>query len=161
MDALDCPVVLLGRGGSGTRVLSQIAQQMGIFLGNDINVSGDSVEWVGPIYDLAVATCTGDKPDPDWHVPKSDAKMGGLNVTKILGADDKESKSEDDADEASLALAKRLNADWNNIKENKKRCVNWHACTLSPKEVKNWRRKVLDNQSSKRSAEGKRKRTQK
>ena len=66
MDALDCPVVLLGRGGSGTRVLSQIAQQMGIFLGNDINVSGDSVEWVRPIYDLSVATCTGGTPDPDW-----------------------------------------------------------------------------------------------
>lgn len=54
---LDNPVILLGRGGSGTRVLSQIARDAGVFLGNDINISGDSVEWVQPIYDLAIESC--------------------------------------------------------------------------------------------------------
>ena len=83
--------------------------------------------------------------NPDWHVPEPDKKTGGLNKTKILGAEDEESKSEDDAHEASLVLAKRLNVDWDNVKESKKRCVNWHAHTLLPKEVKNWQRKVLEN----------------
>ena len=83
------------------------------------------------------------------------------NKTKILGAEDEESKSKDNADEALLVLAKRLNADWNNVEEDKKRCINWCACTLSSEEVKKWRKKVHDNQSSKRSTEGKRKRTQK
>ena len=53
--------------------------------------------------------------------------MGGLNKTKILGAEDEESKSKDNTDEASLVLAKRLNVDWNNVKEGKKRCVNSHT----------------------------------
>jgi hypothetical protein len=56
---LDRPVVLLGRGGSGTRLLSQLAQDTGIFLGNEINASGDSVEWVQPIYQRAIARCGG------------------------------------------------------------------------------------------------------
>lgn len=60
------PLILLGRGGSGTRLLSQIVLQRGIFLGNDINISGDSVEWVPEMYQLGFESCTTEiKPGSD------------------------------------------------------------------------------------------------
>src|ERR1700741_5203529 len=52
--ALDTAVVFTGRGGSGTRLLSQLAAQTGIFIGNGLNKSGDSVEWVDLIYRMVV-----------------------------------------------------------------------------------------------------------
>jgi hypothetical protein len=58
--ALSQPVILLGRGGSGTRLLAQLALSVGVFLGNELNRSHDSVEWVETLYDLAVETVTGD-----------------------------------------------------------------------------------------------------
>ncbi len=54
-DALDAAVVFTGRGGSGTRLLSQLADEIGIFIGNRVNRSGDSIEWVELIYRLAVS----------------------------------------------------------------------------------------------------------
>ena len=42
-----------GRGGSGTRLLSLILQQLGFFLGNRLNTTQDSIEWVGLIYQMA------------------------------------------------------------------------------------------------------------
>jgi len=51
-DALSFPFIFLGRGGSGTRLLSEIAQSMGVFLGNRLNKSKDSVEWVDTIYEI-------------------------------------------------------------------------------------------------------------
>jgi hypothetical protein len=57
---LSQPVILLGRGGSGTRLLAQLALSIGAFLGNELNASHDSVEWVETLYDLAVETATGD-----------------------------------------------------------------------------------------------------
>lgn len=32
-DAIDAPVLLTGRGGSGTRLISQLAAEAGIFIG--------------------------------------------------------------------------------------------------------------------------------
>jgi hypothetical protein len=58
--ALSQPVILLGRGGSGTRLLAQLALSVGVFLGNELNASHDSVEWVETLFDLAVETVTGD-----------------------------------------------------------------------------------------------------
>jgi hypothetical protein len=58
--ALSQPVILLGRGGSGTRLLAQLALSIGAFLGNELNASHDSVEWVETLYDLAVETVAGD-----------------------------------------------------------------------------------------------------
>jgi hypothetical protein len=54
--ALDAPVVFTGRGGSGTRLLSQLADTLGVFIGNRVNRSGDSIEWVPLIYRMAVET---------------------------------------------------------------------------------------------------------
>jgi sulfotransferase family protein len=54
-DPLDAAVIFTGRGGSGTRLLSQLADAAGIFIGNHRNKSDDSIEWVDLIYDIAVA----------------------------------------------------------------------------------------------------------
>ena len=55
-EALDAAVVFTGRGGSGTRLLSQLAEEIGVFIGNRVNRSGDSIEWVDLVYRLAVGT---------------------------------------------------------------------------------------------------------
>jgi hypothetical protein len=52
------PVILLGRGGSGTRLLAQLALSVGVFLGNELNTTQDSVEWVGVLYELAIEAVT-------------------------------------------------------------------------------------------------------
>ena len=46
------PIILLGRGGSGTRMLSHLALDAGVFLGNKLNKSLDSDEWVELVYQL-------------------------------------------------------------------------------------------------------------
>lgn len=38
------PVLLLGKGGSGTRVLSEACRACGLFLGSELNETGDSLE---------------------------------------------------------------------------------------------------------------------
>lgn len=48
------PVILIGRGGSGTRLLSQLAMSSGVFLGNVLNKSDDSIEWVQLVYRLVL-----------------------------------------------------------------------------------------------------------
>ena len=53
-EVFERPVILTGRGGSGTRLISEIAQKLGVFLGNNLNVAGDSVEWVDLIYEYAI-----------------------------------------------------------------------------------------------------------
>ncbi|HTR57222.1 MAG TPA: sulfotransferase [Casimicrobiaceae bacterium] len=52
--ALDDAVLFAGRGGSGTRLLSELAARAGIFIGNRVNKSGDSIEWVDLIYRMVV-----------------------------------------------------------------------------------------------------------
>lgn len=46
------PIILLGRGGSGTRLLSNLALDAGVFLGNKLNKSLDSEEWVELVYQM-------------------------------------------------------------------------------------------------------------
>jgi Sulfotransferase family len=48
--ALDAPIVLLGRGGGGTRLLSALADELGVFIGNERNEPGDSLEMVPAVY---------------------------------------------------------------------------------------------------------------
>ena len=56
--ALDDVVLFTGRGGSGTRLLSQLAEELGIFIGNHVNRSGDSVDWVELVYRMAIEAAT-------------------------------------------------------------------------------------------------------
>jgi len=51
---LDQPIILLARGGSGSRILSRMAQDLGIFIGNNLNDSGDSLDLVIPIYKVLI-----------------------------------------------------------------------------------------------------------
>lgn len=44
------PIILLSRGGSGSRLLSNMVSDAGVFLGNELNASGDSIELVIPFY---------------------------------------------------------------------------------------------------------------
>lgn len=52
--ALDAPVIAFGRGGSGTRLSSAVLDSFGLFLGNQLNPSNDSIEWVDLIYEMAL-----------------------------------------------------------------------------------------------------------
>jgi len=52
------PIILTGRGGSGTRLLSALAEQCGVFIGNQLNGSADSLEWADLFYDLSVSKLT-------------------------------------------------------------------------------------------------------
>ena len=49
------PIVAVGRGGSGTRLLSLLLQRLGVFVGNRVNEYGDATEWVELIYRMVVA----------------------------------------------------------------------------------------------------------
>ena len=51
---VDTVGIFTGRGGSGTRLLSSLATDAGVFIGNQVNHSGDSVEWVDLIYRMVV-----------------------------------------------------------------------------------------------------------
>jgi len=53
-ELIDTAVLLTGRGGSGTRLLSELARELGVFIGNYLNKSGDSNEWVALIYRMTV-----------------------------------------------------------------------------------------------------------
>ena len=50
LDRAGPPVVLLARGGSGSRLLSLAAQDCGLFVGNETNPAGDALEMVMAVY---------------------------------------------------------------------------------------------------------------
>ena len=54
MESSTSPIIVTGRGGSGTRLISDLAQRNNIFLGNELNESEDSLEWKDLIYELVV-----------------------------------------------------------------------------------------------------------
>ena len=54
---MDSPIVLLSRGGGGSRLLSVLGVEAGIFLGNSLNISGDSLEMVESVYKVVVEKC--------------------------------------------------------------------------------------------------------
>jgi hypothetical protein len=56
------PVLLLGTGGGGTRVLAEAAARLGVVLGTRVNESFDSVEWVPLVYEAAIE---GSAPAPE------------------------------------------------------------------------------------------------
>ncbi len=53
-ETLLSPIIFSGRGGSGTRLLSELALASGVFLGNRLNRSKDSTEWVDLFYEMAI-----------------------------------------------------------------------------------------------------------
>lgn len=54
------PVIALGRGGGGTRLLGQVIVDLDVFLGNRLNISNDSLEWPSLVYELVIKKLRGD-----------------------------------------------------------------------------------------------------
>jgi hypothetical protein len=81
-EALEAAVIFTGRGGSGTRLLSQLADEVGVFIGNAINRSGDSIEWVRLVYRLAVAA------GASLQLPSGSRHRGEIRAiaAQVLGA---------------------------------------------------------------------------
>ena len=77
---IDQPVILTGRGGSGTRLLSLLASDAGLFLGNELDHTGGSVEWVDLIYRMVVCEAH------DLDLPSGSKYRGEIQecATKIL-----------------------------------------------------------------------------
>lgn len=55
------PVIALGRGGGGTRLLGQVLLDLDVFLGNRLNLSIDSLEWPSLVYELVIKKMRGDR----------------------------------------------------------------------------------------------------
>lgn len=53
------PLIATGRGGSGTRLLSEVLLAQGVHLGDQLNPSGDSVQWADILYEMALANLKG------------------------------------------------------------------------------------------------------
>lgn len=51
---LDAPIVLVARGGSGSRLQATLARELGVFVGTDLNVSVDALEMVPAIYQALI-----------------------------------------------------------------------------------------------------------
>jgi hypothetical protein len=98
-DAIDAVVLFTGRGGSGTRLLSQLAAEAGIFIGNHLNTSGDSIEWVDLIYRMIVeAGRHGDLPSGSQYrgeiraraeqilgqVPSREPRLWGVKLPEMM-----------------------------------------------------------------------------
>ncbi len=49
-ETLDSPIILLAKGGSGSRLISTLAHDLNMFIGNDVNTTGDSREMTRSIY---------------------------------------------------------------------------------------------------------------
>ncbi len=69
-DVLTAPIILTGRGGSGTRLISEIAQNADVFLGNRLNVSADSTEWADLIYEIGIARARAEAKDKPFEFRK-------------------------------------------------------------------------------------------
>jgi hypothetical protein len=51
---LDSPVILLAKGGGGSRLLSFLVEDCGICLGTDVNISGDCMDMVIAVYQAVI-----------------------------------------------------------------------------------------------------------
>ena len=65
---LDQPIILISRGGSGSRLLSDMVEDAGVFLGNELNGSGDSMELVMPFYRAIIEK---NRCNADWQEKQS------------------------------------------------------------------------------------------
>ncbi|MDX2167214.1 MAG: sulfotransferase [Deltaproteobacteria bacterium] len=85
------PVLLLGTGGGGTRVLAEAAARLGVVLGTRVNESFDSVEWAPLVYESVLAG--NDAPSADaihqvaesiYGVWLSDTGRWGLKLPELI-----------------------------------------------------------------------------
>jgi LPS sulfotransferase NodH len=53
------PILATGRGGSGTRLLSELLTGLGVDLGSRLNATGDSIQWADLLYEMSNATLAG------------------------------------------------------------------------------------------------------
>jgi hypothetical protein len=79
---LNSPIILIGRGGSGTRLLSYLMRKNGLFIGNEINASEDSVEWVELLYELVVSSLP-NRPDIFGNVWQQALREKAENILSI------------------------------------------------------------------------------
>jgi hypothetical protein len=47
---LESPIIYITKGGAGSRLMSELACDIGLFHGNDLSKAGDSLEMAAPIY---------------------------------------------------------------------------------------------------------------
>lgn len=81
------PVIATGRGGSGTRLLSQLLQEHNIFLGNRFNRSEDSVEWADILYELSIQKLMRKlPPQSQWQSDLTSRARDVLSVGKLRTA---------------------------------------------------------------------------
>jgi hypothetical protein len=66
--SLDAPILITGRGGSGTRLAADLAIGVGVFLGNELNKSSDSLEYEDAVKALMREKLedAGHGTDTDW-----------------------------------------------------------------------------------------------
>ncbi|WP_376695245.1 sulfotransferase family protein [Wenzhouxiangella sp. EGI_FJ10305] len=62
---VSAPVLAIGRGGSGTRLLADLLLGCDVFLGNSLNGSKDSIEWVDLIYELSIKSLHAKNKNPE------------------------------------------------------------------------------------------------
>lgn len=80
---IQAPLVLIGRGGSGTRLFSEVFLNAGVFFGSEINPTNDSMEWRDVIYEAAITKL-------EENIPLGDlSKFGSVkrfreNAAKVL-----------------------------------------------------------------------------
>lgn len=77
-DVLTSPIIVTGRGGSGTRLLSVVMQQLGVFMGNRLNQSADSIEWVDLIYEMAIKRMAANRAPPASWKEELHARAAGV-----------------------------------------------------------------------------------
>jgi len=61
------PIIATGRGGSGTRLLSQLLQALNVFLGNQLSSTDDSIEWVQILYKIGIERTRQQKSETSTH----------------------------------------------------------------------------------------------
>lgn len=54
LEYIDNPIIMLGKGGGGSRLLSHLIEDFGVCIGNNVNISGDCLDMVIPIYKAVI-----------------------------------------------------------------------------------------------------------
>lgn len=83
---VDEPVILVARGGSGSRLLSILCQDAGVFLGNELNASGDTLEMVIAIYQGLIEKYRG---RADWQKRRIVPRLRAAAAKMLLKSENK------------------------------------------------------------------------